>query len=136
MSLDKTPSVEHSEEYSRDTLPVQTEFEFMSASERLQRINQRIRKFSGQRNREGEPQERCCIVNFTLDAQRVTEARRMIISLCKEKLVFMRVSPMRNAPTMQIELFLSTSIAQRVKEIIRSNFQCRTTHGSYIIDAR
>jgi len=103
----------------------QTQFEFMSVGERLRRINQRIKNFKNKNSSDGdEPIERCTMLYFSVDAKHVTEARHLIISLCKDKLIFMRIKPVQHSSMMQVELFLKVSIAQHVRELIKLRFRC------------
>ncbi|PRC94266.1 hypothetical protein [Solimicrobium silvestre] len=109
-----------------DDAPIyQTQFKFMSVSEHLNRIVQRIKNFNNKTsNQNNEQPERCSMLYFSVDAKRITEARRLIISMCRDKLIFMRVKPMQHATTMQVELFLKTSVMQHVQEMMESSFQC------------
>jgi hypothetical protein len=103
----------------------QTQFEFMSVGERLRRINQRIKNFGNKNSHGGdESLERCTMLYFSVDAKHLTEARHLIISLCKDKLIFMRVKPVQHSTMMQVELFLKISIVQRVRELMKLRFHC------------
>ena len=108
-----------------DTSVYQTQFEFMSVGERLRRINQRIKNFKNKGSLGGDEQlERCTMVYFSVDAKNVTEARLLVISLCKEKLIFMRIKPIQHSSLMQVELFLKASIVSRVKDLMKCRFHC------------
>jgi hypothetical protein len=102
----------------------QTQFEFMSVAERLRRINDRIQNFKNKNTPESKPVERCSMVHFSVEEKRVTEARHLIISLCKDKLVFLRIKPILHSNLMQVELFVKESAVACVKEIMKSRFHC------------
>lgn len=102
----------------------QTQFEFMSISERLQRINQRIQNVARKNAPVSDDQtERCTMLSFSVDSSSVTEARHLVISLCKDKLIFMRIKPIQNCSTMRMEMFLRVSIVQRVNELLTLRFR-------------
>ncbi len=107
-----------------DTSRYQTQFEFMSVAERLRRINQRIKNFKNNHTPDDKNVERCSMAYFTVENKRVTEARHLIISLCKDKLIFMRIKPILHSNLMQVELFVKTSALPCVKELMKSRFQC------------
>jgi len=125
MNLFRTSAAQKSIDYNDDTSVYQTQFEFMSFGERLQRINRRIENF---RNRSApvgnQAPERCTMVYFSIDAQHVTEARHLIISLCKDKLIFMRIKPNQHSSRIQVELFLNISFVQRVQDLMKLRFHC------------
>jgi len=101
-----------------------TQFEFMSVDERLRRINERIKNSVSKKTTDDDDQiERCSMVYFTVEDKNVTEARHLIVSLCKDKLIFMRTRPVRHANVTQLELFVKVSVAQRVKELMKLRFQ-------------
>ena len=105
-----------------DSLRYRTQFEFMSVSERLRRINQRIKNSIKKNSPDDDQVERCSMVYFSVDAKCVTEARHLIISLCKDKLIFLRIQPIQHSSMMQIELFVRASVMQRVKELMKLHF--------------
>ena len=107
-----------------DTSVYHTQFEFMSVGERLRRINLRIKNSTNKNSTQEDDQiERCAMVHFSVDDKSVTEARHLIISLCKEKLIFLRIKPVRHSTVMQMEMFVKESMAQRVKELLKLRFQ-------------
>ena len=110
---------------SFDNIPLyKSQFEFMSMTERLQRINDRIKKFGTKSPVErNEPVERCTMLRFTVDAKSVTEARHLVIALCKDRMIFMRIKPVQNSAMMQMEMFLRESIVQRVNELLKLRFR-------------
>ena len=96
----------------------------MSMTERLQRINDRIKKFGTKSPVERNEQvERCTMLRFSVDAKSVTEARHLVIALCKDKMIFMRIKPVQNSEMMQMEMFLRESIVQRVNELLKLRFR-------------
>jgi hypothetical protein len=102
-----------------------TQFEFMSVGERLRRINQRIKNFNNKTVANDQEQlERCTMLYFSVDEKRVTEVRHLIISTCKDKLIFMRIKPILHSSMMHVELFLKASAVSRVKDLMRSRFHC------------
>jgi len=100
----------------------QTQFEFMSVGERLIRINQRIKNTGNRKPNDGDQVERCSMVYFSVETKQVTEARHLIIALCKDKLIFMRIKPIQHSTMMQVELFVKVSVVQRVKELMKLRF--------------
>lgn len=103
----------------------QTHSEYMSIDERSESVRQRIGNFSNRNATEREEQlERCTMLHFFVDAKRVTEARYLISTICKEKLILMRVKPDRHSTVTSIELIIQTSIVQPVKDFMKLRFQC------------
>ena len=102
----------------------QTQFEFMSLSERLSRINERIKNFSKHNPSAAREQlERCIMLGFIVDESQVTQARHLIIALCKDRLIFMRVQPADHAGSMHLEIFVKSSAAQPVKDLMELRFK-------------
>jgi len=128
MNLTRTVAVPKSVESFDDTPFYQTQFEFMSVGERLQRINQRINqriKRVGNKNApvtDVQP-ERCTMLSFSVDSKSVTEARHLVISLCRDKLIFMRIKPIQNSSMMRMDMFLRVSIVQRINELLTLRFR-------------
>ena len=101
------------------------QFEFMSINERLQNFKDHIKIFKHKKPSCSNRQfEHCTMLHFALDSKDVTEARHLVISLCKDKLIFMRIKTGANSSVMQVELFLKASIGHAVKELMKSRFNC------------
>jgi len=125
MGLSRASSFQNSHAVLTDKSLYQTQFEFMSVGERLSRINERIKKFSTNNPSKAREQlERCMMLRFVIDDTRVTQARQLIISLCKDRLIFLRVKPHEISTSTYLEIFVKSSIAHQVKDLMELRFNC------------
>ena len=125
MYLINGSAVQKADAEIRDTSLYHTQFEFMSVGERLRRINLRIKNARNRNSTDEDDQiERCSMVYFLVNENCVTDARHLVISLCRDKLIFMRIKPVPHSNLMQLELFVKVSVVARVKELMKLRFHC------------
>jgi len=102
-----------------------TQFECMSVGDRMRHINQRIRKSRNKNSTDDDDQvERCSMVYFSVDDKYITDVRHLIVSLCKHKLIFMRVKPVEHSNMMQVEVFVKISIVHSLNDLMHLRFNC------------
>jgi len=108
-----------------DTFFYQTQSELMSVREHLHRDNQCIKEFSNKNSTERKGRiEPSTVLHFCVDANRITEARYFISTICKDKLILMRIEPDQRSTIIRVELIIEASIVQPVKNFMKLRFNC------------